>query len=155
MFVPLTRGHMALIDDQDFPMIVDMKWRSCRNYNTFYAQGHVLVDGVWRTVMMHRLILDAPTGVLVDHINGDGLDNRRANLRLVNNSQNQMNRKNVTSSSGYKGVTFLPKSGKWQAQIKKDGKNIYLGVFKTPEQAHAAYTKKARELFGEFRSTAA
>src|SRR3546814_3106867 len=104
-------------------------------------------------LMMHRLIMNAPRGVEVDHINGNGLDNRRENLRLASTSQNQMNRKRTRSACGFKGVTFNKGCGKWQAQIKRAGKNIYLGLHETPERASAAYKGAAKILFGDRKST--
>jgi hypothetical protein len=91
----------------------------------------------------------------IDHINGDGLDNRIANLRLATNSQNMANRRhNRNSTSPYKGVSYVKKWGRWVARIQKDKKRVEIGYFFTPEEAHAAYVAAAREAFGEFARAA-
>ncbi len=91
---------------------------------------------------MHRLIMDCPDGMDVDHINGDGLDNRRENLRIVTRSQNLRNRKTFKNSkSGFKGVIFNPVNGKWKAIIN-------LGTFDTSEEAAKAYDEAIKKLFG-------
>lgn len=100
---------------------------------------------------MHRLLMTSPTGTMVDHINGNGLDNRKENLRVVTNSQNLMNRgKNKNNTSGYKGVLWDKVRNKWIALIGFNNKNIYLGRFFTKNEAAFAYNAKAEELFGEF-----
>lgn len=88
---------------------------------------------------------------LVDHIDGNGLNNTRDNLRLATNSQNLFNRgKSVNNKSGYKGVSKIKNREKWIAQIAINGRNMNLGSFDTPELAYAAYCEKAKELYGEF-----
>lgn len=89
----------------------------------------------------------------LDHINHDRADNRIDNLRLATRKQNQGNMKRgVRNKSGYKGASQCPKSGKWRSYVCKNGKNIALGTFDTPLQAHRAYMRAARELYGEFAS---
>jgi len=105
-----------------------------------------------KLVRMHRIIAGANhKDEIVDHINGNTLDNRRSNLRICSNAENGRNRgKNSNNSSGFKGV-FL-KRDKWAAQIKHNGKSIHLGTFKTPEEAHLAYQRAANKLHGRFKN---
>lgn len=99
---------------------------------------------------MHRLILDAPDGVDVDHINRNKLDNRKANLRLVSRSHNMMNTDlRSTNTSGYKGVSWSQVAGKWEARIRRDERQYFLGLYPTSDDAARAYDAKARELFGD------
>lgn len=104
---------------------------------------------------MHREIMRAPEGVLVDHRDGDGLHNWRENLRNCTDAQNKMNRKVISANntSGYKGVSWSKKKRKWIAQSMINKKHIFIGHFSTPEEAARAYDEKARELFGEFART--
>lgn len=123
--------------------------------NVFYREISIFN----RPYQGHRLAFLYMTGEwpngLVDHKDRDGLNNRWVNLRIATLSQNAANAKRYsTNSSGFKGVTYHRGVGRWQAQIKKDGKNFYLGLHDTPETAHAAYVAKAQELFGEFARTA-
>ena len=100
---------------------------------------------------MHRIILMAPPGAQVDHKNGDGLDNRRDNIRSASSAQNQMNKpKNRRSKSPYKGITFDKSTGQWQAQIKAEGQTRYLGQFPDAILAAKAYDAAATKYFGEF-----
>jgi hypothetical protein len=101
---------------------------------------------------LHRLLLNAPPELQVDHINGDGLDNRRSNLRLATGSQNQGNsrkrRDGVTSQ--YRGVSWNKRAGKWQALLRREGKLQYLGYFSDEEAAARAYDAAALEQWGSF-----
>ena len=102
---------------------------------------------------MHRLILglSIKDGIFTDHINGNILDNRRANLRTCTNSQNQANSKlRKDNTSGYKGVNFIPKTKNWQASIRLKGKKLYLGHFVNKELAARAYNSAAKLYFGKF-----
>lgn len=109
---------------------------------------------------MHRLILSRILGrpllptEQVDHINLNGLDNRRENLRLATHSQNQANGSRYkNNTSGYKGVRYHAHNKKWGARIQVDGKRIFLGLFDTPEEAHDEYCKVAKRYFGDFSNT--
>jgi hypothetical protein len=148
--VPLSQGKVALIDDEDAPRVLQHKWTYTRvNQRRAYAQTKIRVGAKQRTLYMHRLILDAPAGELVDHINGNGLDNRRENLRLATVAQNTRNsRQRRGSAAGYKGVRR--RGDKWQARIAVNSKQIHLGVFSSKEEAAQAYDTAAREHFGEF-----
>lgn len=100
---------------------------------------------------MGRIVMNAPKGTVVDHLNRNGLDNRKANLRLATANQNQWNRgANRTNITGLKGVHKLKHGGKFQSNIRFNGKKIYLGLYDTAEMAHAAYREKANELHGAF-----
>lgn len=145
----------ALIDEKDYAEVSKIKWSMTPGkYN--YATGNIKEGGRWKTnVKMHRLILKPEQHELVDHINGDGLNNRRENLRICDRSQNAMNSTlPVNSTSGYKGVTRLPRLKKnglqWMAQINCRGKHKTVGYFRTPKEAAQAYDKAAMELHGEF-----
>lgn len=149
--ITLTQGKTALVDDGDYSQINQRKWKAKKGRNgNWYAERQ---NGHGKFITMHRLIMNAPLGVIVDHINGNGLDNRRENLRLCTNAQNLMNRgAQRNNTTGYKGVTWdrREKVKKYCAQIKFHKKTLRLGYFKTPEEAARVYDAKARELFGEF-----
>lgn len=122
-------------------------------------------NNVYRTVSIanksypvHRIAWLLMTGEMpnghIDHINGDGLDNRWSNLRLATHAQNRANsRRQKNNTSGFKGVVWDKARGKWIAAIRADGKGIYLGRFNTPEAAHAAYVAAAERHFGSFART--
>lgn len=150
--VPLTQGQVAIIDREDWDLVKAYNWQAVysKTTNTYYADTSIRENGKQRKVRMHRLILGASKGTLVDHINGNTLDNRRSsNLRLCNHSQNSANkRKCINSSSRFKGVSRA--GNKWQAEIAFNKQRCYLGVFKTPEAAHAVYCEAAIMLHGKF-----
>lgn len=145
--IPLGKsGLVAVIDESDADAVFAhaASWRLDRQANgtLLYARAG---DGIY----LHRLILEAPRGVHVDHVNGNGLINCRANLRLATSGQNLRNqRARTTSTSGMKGI--YPRRGRWEAKIVLNYQPIRIGRFDTPEEAARAYDAKARELFGEF-----
>lgn len=148
--IPLSRGLVALVDDEDYERVVALgKWCADRGRHTEYA---VLPRTSRRKKMyLHRFLTGAPRGLDVDHINGDGLDNRRTNIRVVTRAQNQRNRtrKQDGCSSRFKGVTFHKQTGKWQAQIAKGTAHLSLGLHATERAAQEAYANGALLLFGE------
>lgn len=138
--IPLSQGKFALVDDADFDWLSQWKWYALKQPNTYYACRDVRINGKRKTIWMHRLINGTPDDLLTDHINGDGLDNQRANLRSVTHQDNMINcARHVSGSSKYRGVSWHIRQGCWIAQITVDRKNHYLGRFGTEDAAYAAY----------------
>lgn len=137
--IPLTQGRVAIVDDEDAARVAGCKWHYLRcGYAHNSTRGY-----------MHRVLLGAGPGERVDHVSGDKLDNRRANIRIATAAQNAANvGKREGHRSKFKGVTPLPWRG-WMARIK----NTYLGSFPTPELAARAYDRAALEHFGAFAKT--
>lgn len=154
--IKLTQGKVALVDDDDYDALVLRKWRAVNHDRNgrWYAFGSSGYGrGNTHTIRMHRIILSAPEGVDVDHINGNGLDNRKSNLRIATEGQNAQNRRKTEchTSSKYKGV--CRRGNRWEARVMKNKKTYWLGTFETQIDAARAYDKKAMELFGEFAKT--
>jgi len=157
--IPLTKGYVAIVDDEDFELVSKFKWcvkeRKGRA-NTEYAQSFQKVQkNVSVTIRMHRLILGLKwrDGKTVDHINGDGLDNQRENLRLCTPQQNSSNVKmNKRNTSGFSGVYFNKKTKKWRAQIKYKGVCINLGEYDDKRLAAIIRDCANSQLNGEFSS---
>jgi hypothetical protein len=153
--VPLTQGKEAIIDACDVHLVEGVNWYALKDGNTFYAQRNLKIGpNKQTTIKMHRVIMSAATGIGVDHKDGDGLNNRRVNMRIASHAQNMRNRrKQANNKTGFKGVSLHSASGSWRASIKKNRKQLHLGYFTTPEQAHAAYREAAAKLHGEFART--
>ena len=149
--VPLTQGKVAIIDAEDSERVLRHKWRLLRAPRTCYAQTtRLCADGIWRTLFLHRFIIDAPDGSEVDHWDNDGLNNRRGNLVVCTRSihaERQRVRRN--NKIGYLGVSKQTLNRSWAANICHRGQRIYLGTFAVPEDAARAYDAKARELRGD------
>ena len=151
--VPLTQGKYAIIDIEDYDLVSQYKWFSSyeKGNQSFYAKTNIKVGEKTTIERLHRLILSAKKGEIVDHINGDTLDNRRCNLRFASAAENIRNsRRRSTNTSGFKGVWWNKQVNKWQADIKVLGKKIYLGRYDDPQDAHEAYCAAALKHYGEF-----
>lgn len=149
----LTQGKCAIIDDDDFELVNQYKW-CYLGHGGGYAVRRSEISK--KPILLHRFILRLlpKDGIVVDHINGDPLDNRKCNLRVCNKSQNAANSKVPNnSSSGYKGVHWFKRDKNWQSQIKYHQKRYHLGYFDSPEDAARAYDKAALQFFGEFART--
>ena len=155
MPIKLNRGLYALVDGDDYNWLSRWKWCLLKGRSTFYAARKIRIGKhKQRTIYMHREILNIPKSSLTDHINDNGLDNRKINLRICNINQNSQNqRPQQGKTSKYKGVTFHNKSKLWRARIVLNKKDISLGYFKDETKAAQAYDKAAKELFGEFART--
>jgi hypothetical protein len=138
--IPLSSGYLAVVDDADYGRLSVYKWYLAGTPAKRYASRHELRDGKKRTVYMHRLILNAPAGIEVDHIDGDGLNNTRTNLRLVTRVQQMQNRKSAASHSltGVRGVTWNRAKGKYQVYVKVSGRNYHGGFYDRLTDAEAA-----------------
>ena len=150
--------QVAIIDTEDYDKVKDYTWRlrksQTKSANVYYAQS-ISKENYKRMVQMHRLLLDPAKGQMVDHINGNGLDNRRKNLRTATNSQNQYNgRIRVDNPHGYRGVYYEERcpNNPWYTKIQanKGETKIRKGNFSTKEEAAETYDKLAVSLHGEF-----
>lgn len=136
------RGY-ALVDDEDFEWLNQWKWHISNEYATRQEKR--------KNILLHRIILNTPQGMYTDHINGNGLDNRRNNLRVCTRSENQMNRKlQKNNTSGYKGISWNKRKERWAVRIYLNSEGFFLGYFNNKIKAATAYNQKAKELFGEF-----
>ncbi len=137
--IPLTQGKVAIVDDEDFAELVKYRWCAIKSYNTYYAvRNSPRSYGKRHTIRMHAVILNPPQGMIIDHINGNGLDNRRENLRVVTTRQNQQNL-HIPKSSRYPGVIWYKQTKRWQARIKINGRSKHLGYFKDEFEAATVY----------------
>lgn len=149
----LNHGKVTTVDDEDFERLNQFKWWAHRDGNTWYAQRHSpMIDGKRKNILMHREILNIPNGIKGDHRNGNGLDNRKGNLRLSTSQQNAHNRKHPQKNNklGIKGVCWRKDVRKFQAQIGFNGKVIYLGCFNVLGDADSAYRIAEEKYFGGY-----
>lgn len=145
--IPLTNGGHAIVDDEDYERIAAVTWYRFRKY----ALHSYRVGKKVQHYRMHHVVFGRRCQL--DHANGNGLDNRKENLRPATRVENARNKWKLTNKSGYKGVTRNPNTGRWQAQIKADGRRINLGTYISPQLAALAYDAAARQYFGEFAAT--
>lgn len=147
--VPLSRGLVAFVSLQDLPLVADKNWYALKVKNGYYAASNApMVGGVrGKTILMHAVILGV-TGA--DHKDGNGLNNRRENLRSATKSQNAVNSKRRNTSSLYRGVNWDNTRQKWAAYIRIAGKSKNLGRFDTEKEAADAYLQAAKAAYGDF-----
>ncbi len=150
MTIPLTQGMQALVDDDDYAAVAPFRW---------YAMFRC---GLWcavrsgprpkRTpIYMHREIISPPYGLVIDHINGDSLDNRRSNLRVCTNAENGRNRKIASNNtSGHSGISWNKGKGKWECYIRIDGRQRNIGCFDDLADATCARAEAEVKYYGEF-----
>lgn len=141
---PNYRKYSAMVDDEDFGRVSKYRWHVHKRGNTYYAETYSKT----KKILLHIFVMKING---IDHINGNGLDCQKHNLRKANKSQNGMNRNpNKTGiTSKYKGVGFSKSCGKWRASITLNNKDIHIGYFTSEKPAAIAYNEKAIDLFGE------
>lgn len=158
--IPLTKGYVALVDDEDYERVAIHKWcaafRSSKDGGVkVYAKRSVRKPGgIQKSLYLHRTIMNAPDGIEVDHINGDPLDNQRSNMRMCTHAENLRNQRPQTGgTSKHRGVSWCKRDARWQVHIKVNGKRLYLGNFTDEDDAARAYDAAAVQHFGEFYHT--
>lgn len=145
-YIPLTQGYEAVIDVADLPIIEGINFCAFVRPNTIYAVSRYKKGG-----MMHQIINRTFDGFVTDHIDGNGLNNRRSNLRTALQSENLQNkRKYKNNTSGFKGVSWHSSSKKWRATISAGGVRAHLGSFETPEEAYKAYCEASKSVHPNF-----
>lgn len=151
--IPLTQNKIALVDDEDYERINQYKWYAqWSGWQWRSVRNQYIGKGKAAMIYMHREILNAPKGIPVDHRDGNGLDNRKENLRLCTTQQNARNLINAHKDNRYgiKGVSYNKFAKKFHAQIRVDNKRIHLGYFNVLGDADSAYRKAEEKYFGEF-----
>jgi hypothetical protein len=152
--IPLTQGKFAIVDPQDYERLAKYKWHLSKSPTSSYAarRQYSGPGGLRKKIWMHREVIDIPKHMLCDHVNGNGLDNRAANLRPATISQNLCNRPKTKARtrSKYKGLEWDKIQRKWKVRVQHNGRKIYLGSFAKEIDAAKAYDEKAKVLFGQF-----
>ncbi|MFE0595423.1 HNH endonuclease [Paenibacillus lactis] len=146
--ISLSKGKVAIVDDEDYGKLIKLKW----HYNRGYARHSYWESGTSKSIWMHHVILGVYPNrkLVVDHINGNPLDNRKINLRIVTQQQNLFNKSpSCKSTSKFKGVYWYKARSKWCSKIMLDGRYRHIGYFESEIEAALAYNKAARELFGD------
>lgn len=148
----LDSGDVTWVDTDDYDQIVRYPWSMVARGKNRYAYRREYTHGKCMMIFLHRFLLNAPAGKMVDHINGDGLDNRRCNLRICSNAENQRNsRCQSNNRSGFKGVRKC--GNRWRATIHVAGGTTSIGYFDTAEEAAKAYDKHALSVWGIYART--
>lgn len=153
--IELTKGKVALVDDDIYEYLNQWEWHALFNNQKWYAQRMVGKRPFRKHVYMHRIIMNITNPkILVDHVDNDGLNNQRLNLRICSDNQNKYNRnKQGNNISGYKGVFWDSQKQKYHATIKANGVLIHLGFFDNPIDGAYAYDEAAKKYHGEFART--
>lgn len=137
--IQLTQGQVALVDDEDYELLNCFNWHAIKRNRTFYARREIIINGNKRkSSKMHREIINVPNGLVIDHIDGNGLNNQKFNLRIVTNRQNMQNRHSPASSK-YPGVCWNKEKYKWEASATLNRKHIFLGFYSLEIDAFRAY----------------
>ena len=145
--IVLTQGQYALVDDEDYEFLNQFKWCAHKDCNTYYATRGMLINGKKTMILMHHVVLGYPLkGFEMDHVDGQGLNNQRHNLRFVTHRQNTQNKKNINASSQYPGVHWNKANKSWMARIHINGIRKYLGIFTNERKAFEAYRQAVKSI---------
>ena len=150
--IQLTQGKVALVDDEDFEYLNQWKWYANNMKGNFYATKAITVSKCKQKIIsMHRLIMKPEKGYVIDHIDGNSLNNQKNNLRICTHAENMRNSKIYSNNtSGFKGVYWHKQTAKWMAYISYNNKITHLGLFINPKDAARAYNEAAIKFHVEF-----
>lgn len=149
--ITLSQGRFAFVDNKHYELLSSFKWSAVKKGNIYYAVRGVKKNDKWVSVYMHHIVLPRAESKIVDHIDMNGLNNQRKNLRLCTKSENQRNTlKHKDNTSGMKGVHWNNRDKKWSSDIMVNGKKIRLGYFKTKEDAYSMYCNACIKHHGKF-----
>lgn len=148
----LSKGQTAIVNDDDYEYLSKMSWHTLKNKTTYYACHGERFGKKMKSILMHRLIMKTPKGMETDHMDGNGLNNQKSNLRVCTISENRRNqtRKKLNCSSKFKGVSWNSAQKIWVANLQVDNKHVWLGRHHNEIDAAKAYDNAAREYFKEF-----
>jgi hypothetical protein len=154
-YIELTKGQYSLIDSWNIDEVQEWNWcaMDTKSSRTIYAGRHIKIPKTRKSICikLHCLVLPPDKGLMIDHINGNGLDNRRSNLRMCTHAQNKQNVAMTSfNTTGFKGIAWNKNLQRWHAKIQVNGVNHSLKYHYTKEAAHAAYCEAAKRLHGEF-----
>ncbi len=145
-------NFVAIVDDEDYERVSRHRWYARKNRNYFYAITGTVINGERKNLYMHKLVMNhTGDAEIVDHKNRNTLDNQKGNLRICDRSQNRVNsRKRTGTKSKFIGVTFVARTGKWNARVSSHGKSTFLGYFDCEIDAAKEYDKAALKIHGDF-----
>jgi hypothetical protein len=145
-YIPLTKGRYAIIDAADYERVAQYKWCTFGSGERLYACRNCK----GKMIFLHRFLTNAPKGKVVDHIDGNGLNDRRENLRVCTHRQNSHNARPFGKASRFKGVWWNRIKKMWEVRIRYRGRSTWIGLFRDEIEAARAYDRKAYECFGEY-----
>jgi hypothetical protein len=151
--IQLTQGKVAIVDDEDFEYLNQFKWFASKQKNDkFYVGRNIPVSNKKQSkIWIHRFIMNPEKSMVIDHLDGDPLNNQKKNLRICTHSENMRNRNlYVNNTSGFKGVYWHKTTKKWMSYIRINKKSLYLGIYTCPIDAARAYNEAALKYHGEF-----
>jgi hypothetical protein len=146
--IPLKHGLSTIVDDERLEDLLHYHWLVRPGHNTRYVYRFERRGTRYKRIHLHRQLLNCPEGMYIDHIDGDGLNNQVANLRIVTRTENQWNRRNDKSRCQYRGVYY--RDNRWRAKIGVNGKTVNLGTYETPQEAAKAFDAAALRIRGPF-----